>query len=89
MPATERAYALFESHTDGMRLHAALTKAGVPHDICPTPRDLDASCGIALRFDAERSGAVEDYARECPVPVRIVRRNRRMDKDGGDAGKGA
>ena len=88
MPATERAYALFESHTDGMRLHAALKKAGVPHDICPTPRDLDASCGIALRFDAECSGIVEDIARECPVPLRIVRRNRTTNTDGGDAVKG-
>ncbi len=89
MPSPERAYVLFESHTDGMRLHAALNEAGIPHDICPTPRDLDASCGIALRFDAERSGVVEDVARGCPVPVRIVSRNRMTNTDGGDAGKGA
>ncbi len=89
MPSPERAYALFESHTDGMRLHAALKGAGVPHDICPTPRDLDASCGIALRFDAERSGAVEESARECRIPVRVLRRNRTTNTDGGDAGKGA
>ena len=88
MPAPERAYALFESHTDGMRLHAALNEAGVTHDICPTPRDLDASCGIALRFDAERSAVVEGISRECPVPVRIVRRGRTTNTDGGDAVKG-
>ncbi len=88
MPAPERAYALFESHTDGMRLHAALRKAGVPHEICPTPRDLDESCGIALRFDAERSAVVEGISRECPVPVRIVRRGRTTNTDGGDAVKG-
>jgi hypothetical protein len=89
MLRTDAVYAVFGSHTDGMRFHESLVRAGIPHDICPTPRDLDASCGIALRFHADVAGAVERIANECPVPVRVLRRSRMTNTDGGDAGKGA
>jgi hypothetical protein len=57
-----------------MCLRRILRERGLPCQVCPTPRDLDDSCGIALRFDPDRIGEVEAEARGADVPVRIVRR---------------
>jgi hypothetical protein len=68
------AYVLFETPTDGMRLRGLMKERRIDCQICPTPRDLADSCGIALRFSPDRRGEVEALAEGGHIPIRIVRR---------------
>jgi hypothetical protein len=66
------AYALFKTATDGMILHRHLRVLGLRDEICPTPRHLADSCGIALRFDAVQSEVVREAAASLAIPVELV-----------------
>ena len=56
-----------------MRLSKVLREQGVGHNICPTPRHLARSCGIALRFDpALRETVTAAAAAAAVVAVTVV-----------------
>ena len=69
-------YALFRTATDGFRLHRSLRAQGVDHALCPTPRRLAASCGVALRFAREDEPRVQRSADAQAVPVDLVNEDR-------------
>lgn len=48
-----RYYILFPSHTEGVKLESVLKKGNIKHIIVPTPRELSASCGIAIMYNKE------------------------------------
>ncbi|MBV7272285.1 DUF3343 domain-containing protein [Clostridium thailandense] len=50
---TIRYYILFPSHTEGVKLEAALKKEKIKNTIVPTPRELSASCGISIMYNRE------------------------------------
>lgn len=66
------AYALFATASDGMRLSRTLRAEGVDHAVCPTPRHLAASCGIALRFLPDLRETVEAAAAAHAVSLVVV-----------------
>ncbi len=66
-------YALFETTSDGMRLSGALRRLDVGHSLCPTPRHLSKSCGLALRFPSIEEEAVREAARSVSVNASFVR----------------
>jgi ribosomal protein L7Ae-like RNA K-turn-binding protein len=48
-----RYYILFPSHTEGIKLESVLKKEKIKYTIVPTPRELSASCGIAIMYNKE------------------------------------
>lgn len=50
---TIKYYILFPSHTEGVKLEAALKREKIKHTIVPTPRELSASCGISIMYNKE------------------------------------
>ena len=81
-------YALFRTATDGFRLHRSLRVQGLPHALCPTPRHLAASCGLALRFASDLEGEVRRSADALSVPVDLVCEERPL-REGPCGGLGA
>jgi hypothetical protein len=66
-------YALFVTASDGKRLAAELKRRGTTCTLCPTPRHLSRSCGLALRFSPEDEAAVRAAASSVAVEARYVR----------------
>ena len=54
--------ATFFTHYGAMRFHKYCVKTGVSSRMTPVPRDLSASCGVCVRFEA--AGAPEAVAHE-------------------------
>lgn len=48
-----RHYILFRSFNYGLALEALLRKEKIKYVIVPTPRELSASCGIAIQYEKE------------------------------------
>lgn len=46
-------YILFPNHTEGMKLHMALSESKIKNTIVPTPRELSVCCGMAIMYEAE------------------------------------
>lgn len=46
-------YILFPSHTEGIKLEAALKQEKIKYTIVPTPRELSVSCGISIMYNKE------------------------------------
>ncbi len=69
---TDKAYVLFETHSDAQRLHKALREAEIPHDVSPTPRHLSSSCGMSLRMKAQVAYRAEETAKRLEIPVKVV-----------------
>lgn len=55
-----RHYILFPSHTEGVKLESALKKDNIKHTIVPTPRELSASCGIAIMYNKEDEEKIKE-----------------------------
>ena len=72
-PSVPWVYALFVTASDGMRLAAELKRRGTTCTLCPTPRHLSRSCGLALRFAPEDEAAVRAAASSVAVEARYVR----------------
>lgn len=53
-------------------LHKRLKELGVPHHICPSPRHLTESCGIALKFHEGELGVLVRSAREINVAIKVI-----------------
>lgn len=60
---------LFHSTTHALRAEKVLQAAGVPTKMIPTPRQLSANCGMALRFERGDRIRVEESLKEGRVPV--------------------
>ncbi|ACZ18490.1 DUF3343 domain-containing protein [Thermanaerovibrio acidaminovorans] len=68
-------YCLFESASEGMMLHRRLREVGLEHHICPSPRHLTESCGIALKMSGELVERALEAASELKLRVRVVESN--------------
>lgn len=44
--------ATFYTHYGAMRFHKHCKKDGIPAKMAPVPRELSASCGVCVRFEA-------------------------------------
>jgi hypothetical protein len=55
-----------------MMLHKRLKELGVPHHICPSPRHLTESCGIALKFPDDALEAVKCSAEDLKISVKVI-----------------
>jgi hypothetical protein len=64
-----RFYVLFPSHTEGMKLDSLLRKNGIKHTIVPTPRQLSASCGISIMYQAEDGESISRLIEENGVKI--------------------
>lgn len=60
---------LFRSTSLAIRAERACQKAGVRVKLIPTPRELSANCGVALRFDWDERSAVEEALSKAHVEV--------------------
>ncbi|MCX7827983.1 MAG: DUF3343 domain-containing protein [Thermanaerothrix sp.] len=65
-------YCLFEGASEGMMLHKRLRELMVPHHVCPSPRHLTESCGIALKFDEAYLEQVALKAEELSLKVAVI-----------------
>ena len=45
--------ASFYTHYGAMRFHKYCKKEGIPAKMAPVPRELSASCGVCVRFEAD------------------------------------
>lgn len=54
-----RHYILFQSYNYGIALEALLRKEKIKYIIVPTPRELSASCGIAIQYEKEDEEKIE------------------------------
>ncbi|MBC7223747.1 MAG: DUF3343 domain-containing protein [Anaerolineae bacterium] len=61
--------ALFRSTSLAIRAERACLQAGLRVKLIPTPRELSANCGTALRFPWEERAAVEDALSQARVEV--------------------
>lgn len=64
-----RYYILFPSHTEGIKMESLLKKERIKYTIVPTPRELSASCGIAIMYNKEDEEAIKDLI--CIHKVKI------------------
>lgn len=55
-------YVLFQNHTDAMAMYRGLNEASVFACISPTPRELSASCGVALLVNGEDVEKIKELA---------------------------
>ncbi|MTI65945.1 MAG: DUF3343 domain-containing protein [Firmicutes bacterium] len=55
-----KAYVLFPSHTDGLKLEKVLKERKIKYTITPTPRSLSKSCGIAIMIDPNDIKEIEN-----------------------------
>lgn len=53
-------YILFNSQSSGMKLNKVLKSAGIRAVVVPTPRELSASCGVALLVAEEDLARIEE-----------------------------
>lgn len=61
----------FESTHAAMAAEASL--GSVPHAMIPTPRQITASCGMALRFEAEDDAAARDLFARQDAPAGLAK----------------
>lgn len=54
--------ATFHTHYGATRFHRYCEKEGIPAKMSPVPRELSASCGVCVRFEAAHSPEVSEYA---------------------------
>ena len=50
--------ATFHTHYGAMRFHRHCQNVGVASKMAPVPRELSASCGVCVRFDADSAPVV-------------------------------
>ena len=53
--------ATFHTHYGAVRFHKHCQKSGDPARMLPVPRELSASCGTCVRFEAERPPAADEH----------------------------
>lgn len=53
--------ATFYTHYGAVRFHKYCQKNGIPAKMVPVPRELSASCGICVRFEAEQAPTVTEH----------------------------
>ncbi len=58
---------LFHSTQAAIKAESALLRAEVPVQLIPTPRQLSADCGTALRFSWSQRDVVEDMLKQMNV----------------------
>ncbi len=63
-------YVLFDSQNSGMQLNRILKNAGIRAVVVPTPRELSASCGVALLVAEEDLNAIENLVAENGVDIK-------------------
>ena len=61
-------YLTFEDHTDAMAMHEHARTLGLNARVSTTPRQIQASCGVALLVSAGEARAVIDAARAAGLP---------------------
>ena len=52
--------ATFYTHYGAMKFFKEYKKRGVPAKLMPVPRSLSASCGVCVRFEAEKLSSLPD-----------------------------
>lgn len=65
-----RHYVLFYSHNHGLALEALLKKEKIKYTIVPTPRELSASCGIAVQYEEEDEKRIAKLVEDNSIKVR-------------------
>lgn len=60
---------LFHNSSSAMQAEAVLLRAGLMVKLVPTPRHLSSDCGVALRFDWEKSTDVGTLLAKSRVDV--------------------
>ena len=53
--------ATFYTHYGATRFHKHCEKKGIPAKMMPVPRELSASCGVCVRFDAVSAPKTADH----------------------------
>ena len=51
----------FFTHYGAMRFHKYCVKDGIPAKMSPVPRELSASCGVCVRFEAVRAPKTAEH----------------------------
>ena len=64
---------LFHTTSSAFRAEKVLKKAGLDCEFIPTPRQFSSDCGIAARFDWNKSNAVADALNAARVEVAGIR----------------
>lgn len=67
-----RYYVLFDSQSSGMKLNKILKAAGLKSIVVPTPRELSASCGIALLVDEDDVARIEELVAENKIDIKGI-----------------
>lgn len=70
---------VFESTHQAMKAETALKEARIAFDIIPTPRDISADCGIAVRAAGPASLEVASVLSRAGLRFRVFKRE---DRDG-------
>lgn len=65
----EYSVVLFHSTAHAIRAEKMLLQAGFKIKMIPTPRELSANCGMALRFDPAEQERVAATLEEKRVPI--------------------
>ena len=63
---------VFESVHQAIRTEKLLKKSGIHFDMAPTPREISASCGQSLTFDAADTMVVKDIMEQEKVLYRGI-----------------
>lgn len=63
---------LFHTQSAALRAEKKLASAGFTVKLIPTPRDLSSDCGIALRFEWEKSGEVRAVLKAYQVEFEAI-----------------
>jgi len=53
--------ATFHTHYGALRFHKSCQKSGLAAKMKPVPRELSASCGVCIRFEAAAAPAINDH----------------------------
>ena len=61
--------ALFHNTSEVMRAEKVLKKGGVTVKLIPTPREFSSDCGMAVRFDVQKTDVVRVLLEQARVEV--------------------
>lgn len=64
---------LFHTSSAALRAEKILMKTGLQTRLIPTPRQFSSDCGIALRFDADRTERVRELLESASVEIAEIR----------------
>ena len=65
-------YILFFNYTDGLALNKILKKKDIPSRVCPVPRDISSSCGMAVAVSPDNLDKAKEAITESGIEIEKI-----------------